>query len=377
MSAVRDPSREAHARRLEAMDWRDLEQSVAPLTESQCEARRVWLADSHNRRAYERLAAWEAEGAQLDFSPMPTADAIEADSYDASVPLSRWQTLSRRPARRQHPLAGLGKAWAVGLMSAATAAVAVVAWRFHQPGNVGTLTGILHYETASGQTQTVRLADGSILTLGAGTALTVDYSLAYRNVSLARGEAWFQVVRRHHWPFVVAAGGGTITDVDTSFVVDRESDRVEVTVTQGEVLVALRRVGVSAPGVSPGPIVTHPIPLRVGERLSYRNGSSGGLEAVSPRAATAWTQGKLEFEDESLHDIAEDVGRYAHRPIRVSRAAGRLHLTTLVLSDHIRDWLLGLPKVLQVTTTVNKDGVCIRLRKPTNANVDNTCHASR
>src|SRR6185312_11086218 len=103
--------------------------------------------------------------------------------------------------------------------------------------------GSVVYQTKVGELRNVHLPDGSSIILGGQTELSVSFSAQRRSVGLLKGEAWFQVAHRSHWPFVVAAGDGTITDLGTAFLVQRDSDRVVVTVTQGTV------------EITPGPLV--------------------------------------------------------------------------------------------------------------------------
>lgn len=226
------------------------------------------------------------------------------------------------------------------------------------------------YHTAPGQTQRITLRDGSTVILGGATTLTVSLTAQRRTVDLDRGEAWFHVVHRNDWPFVVKAGGGTITDLGTAFVVDRESNRVEVTVTEGLVQVAVDHP-VRAPRLSSER--HRAIRLHRGERLTYGENAHSVVRAVNPRAALAWTTGELEFSQEPLSAVIENVDRYTRHPIAVSPAAGRLRLTTLVMSRRIHEWLEGLSRVLPVIVERRGARVCVRLRAAQTTYLNNKC----
>ena len=229
------------------------------------------------------------------------------------------------------------------------------------------------YRTAARQTRQFRLADGSTVVLGARTVLDVTYTPRQRALVLKRGEAWFDVVHRKHWPFLVTAGNEQIRDLGTAFVVDRESGRTEVTVTQGQVEVSVAGMP-RAPRL--GGLVLKPIRLRRGERFVYGTQIPGDIRYVSPRLALGWTRGRLEFVDEPLGVIAENLSRYSRSPIRVSPAAANLRLTTLVLSHHIPQWLNGLSRVLPVVAVRTSRGVCVRLHASVNTPRLNDCHTS-
>ncbi|MGH7947366.1 MAG: FecR domain-containing protein, partial [Opitutaceae bacterium] len=64
------------------------------------------------------------------------------------------------------------------------------------------------------------LTDGTVIEYPAGSAFTVDFSsTGFRRVTLARGEAHFQIARNSARPFVVRAAGVDIEAVGTAFSV--------------------------------------------------------------------------------------------------------------------------------------------------------------
>ena len=360
MSASRPAVEEDEHRWIEAVEWHTVRCSGTGLTPAQHTAWRLWWADRENRRVYAACARLHVH-AQLLESDRPLAGMRTARRNDR-----RAGGRGRTPRRIR-----IGGAVLVlligGIMLAGPPAWRAPAPRHQQvePATAGTV-----YRTRSGQMRRIVLSDGSTVILGAETALTVSLTPQRRAVSLERGEAWFRVVHRRHWPFVVAAGGGTITDLGTAFVVDRESGRVEVTVTQGRVEVALAKSG-AVPQWKRLELV--PIPLHRGERFSYGRNADRVVRAVSPRIALAWTRGELAFADERLRDVVANIDRYAQRPIEVSPAAGRLRLTTLVMSQRISAWLGGLSRVLPVTVKRGDAAVCIQLRATQTARRNNRC----
>src|SRR3546814_15110866 len=75
-----------------------------------------------------------------------------------------------------------------------------------------------------GEIRTVALEDGSRVTLDTDTILHIAYSPTERGLKLERGRARFDVSYDASRPFVVFAGGGSITAHGTVFdvaVVDR------------------------------------------------------------------------------------------------------------------------------------------------------------
>ncbi len=96
------------------------------------------------------------------------------------------------------------------------------------------------YSTEIGATRAVPLPEGSTVTLNTASQIRVDLRDAQRTIELERGEAYFEVARDEHRPFVVVAGKNRITALGTAFSVRRSSaDDVRVTVAKGRVSVVI------------------------------------------------------------------------------------------------------------------------------------------
>src|SRR3546814_14166765 len=80
----------------------------------------------------------------------------------------------------------------------------------------------------SGEIRTVALEDGSRVTLDTDTILHIAYSPTERGLKLERGRARFDVSYDASRPFVVFAGGGSITAHGTVFDVAVRSEERRV-----------------------------------------------------------------------------------------------------------------------------------------------------
>lgn len=343
---------------LEALDWHALRCSAEGLTPEQGEAWGHWSLDSENRRVYAACAHLHR-------------DALTFQNLDPDARIR----VRRRPMRIRLTAEAV-RASLAGVLLAACVAGAVLLFPRSRPSrpqiaSERTRGAATVYRSAAGQTRRLRLGDGSRVVLGAETVLEAKITRHLRAFTLQHGEAWFDVDHRKHWPFVVTAGAGEIRDLGTAFVVDREAGRTEVTVTEGHVEVSLAGIA-RAPHL--GGMTLSPIQLHRGERFVYGRRIPAAIGRISPRLALGWTRGRLEFVNEPLGDVAENLSRYSPQPIRVSPAAAGLHLTTLVLSHHIRAWISGLSRVLPVTAVRTTRGVCIRLRAPISTRAPNECH---
>ena len=94
------------------------------------------------------------------------------------------------------------------------------------------------YATAIGQQLTITLAEGSVVVLNTNSQIKVDYDKRYRDIRLLQGEAHFTVAKNSERPFRVYAGGGRVQAVGTAFSVYLKDHAVNVTVTEGRVVLA-------------------------------------------------------------------------------------------------------------------------------------------
>lgn len=163
------------------------------------------------------------------------------------------------------------------------------------------------YDTAVGEQSTVRLSDGSTVTLNTNSSIEVRYDDAQRAVLLLRGEVYFEVAHDTARPFRVLAGDRMLEAVGTAFNVRLDpGDDVRMTVTQGRVRVAPR-----VPEASPQPSVP-PTIVDAGNLAVMREGPIvvQHLEATAIDAQLSWQHGMLVFDGQPLEAVLLEIGRY-------------------------------------------------------------------
>jgi transmembrane sensor len=367
----------------EALTWHDTlrESDEKELTNSLAREWQDWYADAENRRTFDAVSRFLADRGVYRKRRRPKREELEADRYDPSISVAEWRKRHvPYVARKQGASVGNWWRWlSGGLAAAAAIAVLVIFWpsRFRSVASI--LTGPAVYQTKVGELRDVHLRDGSSIVLGGRTELSVAFSGQRRSVKLIEGQAWFKVAHDSHWPFVVTAGNGTITDVGTAFAVTRDSDRVVVTVTEGAVEVTTRKAMrlplTLRPGFGGTPVLA-PIRVSRGEEVAFSD--KGALSPVKPadtHAAIAWTRGRLIFDNQPLRYVIETVDLYSSRHIAVSPSAGALRFSGIVFDTEIDDWLLGLERIFPVTLDERGAAVCIHLRdsKSVRAQSDPSC----
>lgn len=193
------------------------------------------------------------------------------------------------------------------------------------------------YRTGVGERLTVRLPDGSRAELSTSTALSVDDGPRTRRITLHKGEAYFDVAADAGRPFVVEAGGGSITALGTAFAVGETDEGVLVTVTRHAV-----RIDV-------GP---RQVRLDAGMQSGFDAASIGAPTAVDEAVALAWREGRLVFVNARLDHVVEALNRWRSGRLVILGSALAAHPVTLIVSlADIDDALHQLEDALPVSFT--------------------------
>ena len=207
---------------------------------------------------------------------------------------------------------------AAALAAAASVAVVIVAATPMLEDLTGGSTGTPeHVEpdlvTAIGEIREKILDDGSIVTLGAASAVDVDFTNNERRVTLTAGEAFFEVERDPARPFLVVAGATIVRVIGTEFDVSLGETNVDIAVADGRVEVIRTR---NAQGVIEDSDVQHV--LTAGQRVSARAaGRVAPVETLPLADVAAWRRGDLVWIDTRAEEIIADLNRYSTTPIRL------------------------------------------------------------
>jgi transmembrane sensor len=186
------------------------------------------------------------------------------------------------------------------------------------------------YTTSIGQVASVRLPDGSTMTLNTDSEARIKYSRAERRVDLARGEAFFDDIKDPRRPFVVYAGDKRVVAVGTAFAVSMDNHDIRVVVIQGRVRFqdsktaatptahgepAPRAGGMESPPAQSTDVLLNAdtIARAAGGDLLVQNISITQAEQV-----LSWRKGFLTFHDTTLVDAIEQLNRYNRHKIIIA-----------------------------------------------------------
>ncbi len=198
----------------------------------------------------------------------------------------------------------LRRPWSMGLAAGVLITLFAGLWAYQQHFSWQ------RYETRIGGFSRIVLEDGSVIDLNTNSEVRVRFGKS-REVRLLRGEGRFQVAHDAARPFTVSAADTAVRAVGTAFSVRlRESEQVDVLVSEGKVAVASSHVQ-RTPPLSAGEAAVV-LPDRV---------SVSRLEPQLLARRLAWTSGKLEFRGETLGEAVEEFNRYNRRQIRLAAAS--------------------------------------------------------
>lgn len=244
---------------------------------SELEAFFAWRRSPANAEAYDRMERQWRESRRLADDP-----DIHAAIVDALEPIPA------KPRRLVHA------ALAAGILSL----LATMAFFYLSRDTV--------FETAIGEQRLVQLDDGSRVHLDTGTKIRVSAS-NNRALVLDRGRALFDVAHDPSHPFTVTADGTEILALGTRFEVDQSASSVSVALVEGHV-----RVQKVIDGSQSAALELHP-----GQSVIMRDTGPGKVHPAKLSVITAWTEGRLEFDDTILREAVEQVNRYSRTRLRI------------------------------------------------------------
>ena len=320
----------------------------------------AWVrASPEHLRAFIEIAGLWRYAADVDLRGRFSIEALIADVADEGNVLSMptrsgpAATSGPSPARtipRLRRYMSFRVAAAAGALLLVTASL--VAWSLMAGGQV--------YATQVGEERTLRLADGSMLTLNSRSRVRVEFTKSARMVDLLDGETLFHVAKNPARPFIVRAEGAFVRVIGTEFDVDKRSSGTVVTVVEGRVAVVANSVQAGHPG-SLGVGSAEPqesssptggqdtgrhqaVILSAGEQIKVAIGALTQPIRTDTTSAVAWTRGRVILDSATLVEIADEFNRYSERKLtaedhgeRPLRLSGVFSTDPHFLIDYLRE----------------------------------------
>lgn len=185
----------------------------------------------------------------------------------------------------------IARPWLAGAALAAMLALAAVI------GPQALLWMRSDYQTSAGESLVQRLPDGSSVTLNTATAIAIDFDAGKRRVVLLAGEAFFDVARDPHHPFIVTTRYGQVRVTGTQFGVRLDGEGDLVLLREGHVRVVHDGDGQVAE-------------LAPGESVNLRPEGLSGVQNSGVPEGLAWLDGRIEVQDQTIARAVANLARY-------------------------------------------------------------------
>lgn len=317
----------------------------ARLRSDDCSARErarfsEWLEDEDNGRAYsDCMAVW---------------DEIRDAASDDAILAMRREALALGPAPQRR-----FDRWAAGITALAAAVALVVLVgnpaRFDvnpEPESRSAAPEMAAaapqtYRTEVGQSATATLADGSRIELNTDTELRVDFRPGERRIALLKGQALFRVAPDKSRPFVVEAGGRTITALGTVFDVNLAGEQLSVTLVEGRVAIAEQSAGT-------GSLRPDARTLVPGQQLVVNRWQEVDVRPAAIERVTSWRKGRVIFEDQPLAEVIGEINRYSERRLVLGDPSlAELRVSGVFRTGSVTNFAAALSASFPVRTTVD------------------------
>lgn len=204
------------------------------------------------------------------------------------------------------------------------------------------------------------LPDGSVVDLKPGANLRVDFTAAERRVVLLAGEAYFQVAKNPHRPFVVSTHGVAVRAVGTAFTVGCGERAVEVVVTEG--IVALESPA------APDNARPQPTQMAAGESAVVDVGVAAAPTVQSLSAAVltqrlAWRVPRLQFSGTPLAEVVALFRQHGGVEIALAEASlGQVRVSGVLRANNTAALLQLLSADHDIVGETRGDKLLLRRR---------------
>ncbi len=169
--------------------------------------------------------------------------------------------------------------------------------------------------TATGETRSLRLDDGTLISLNTHSAVDIRFSAKERLIVLHDGEISIETGHKDNdsRPFVVVTDDGRMRALGTRFLVRLEDQGTRLSVLQSAVA--------AKPQESGDEQVLHE-----GQQVLMSHDRLGRVDKLGV-GADAWTRGMLVVDNVRLGDLVEELGRYRSGYLGVAPEVADLRIT--------------------------------------------------
>lgn len=305
----------------------------------QIEIFKRFYAGTYSRRDEKELLGSDAINSMMEAqwgNPEEIKDKVKAPDFDAIFSRIEDQTsvksrLQRLPLYRM--VAG------IALLAGLTAAL----YFFFQKNKA---VEQLKYATITGEVKSFTFPDGSTLWLGENSRVSFPAEFEGGRIVDLEGLAFFRVVK-NNTPFRVNAGLLSVEVTGTEFSVSayKNEPDIETTLVEGAVNIT----------DSKGVFIKK---LKPNENFSF-NKATGSFQIlnVNARELTLWKEAKLIFNNSSITDIADKLGKRYGVKCRVDKNAVAYNFTFTLSNETLAEALSLISSLAPVNASQKNDTV--------------------
>jgi ferric-dicitrate binding protein FerR (iron transport regulator) len=209
--------------------------------------------------------------------------------------------------------------------------------------------------TPAGSRKTIRLPDGTMVQMNAGTSLVIAGDFGTRNRSITlKGEAFFTVATDAAHPFIIHAGNIQTTVLGTSFNIRSwpDEDTWAIGVSTGMVKISNEvNKQVMAACLTANKSLTH-----------HRQSGTSDIADIEAGALGAWRNNIFHFNNSSMGEIAQELQRQYNIPVMVTGAGkDEGHYKISFSREPLAKVLKVLAGLTGITYTIKSDHVIIQV----------------
>lgn len=273
---------------------------------------------------------------------------------------------------RQKAQTALRKGWG-GLAVAAGVSVVIatglIAYSYLFDNSASSDHDVDRYVTRVGEQKQIVLEDGSLINLNTSSEVLVCYTDHERKVTLTRGEAFFDVVKKQARPFSVDLGNRAVTVLGTEFNIEKGLDTFSLAVIEGVVVLhnTSEQVDVSANllGASESlalPRASQQYRVEAGWVVEFdgERGQLVGYESDNIESLQEWRTGLISFEGVPLYKVVQELNRYSPKKILIEdKSIMDLEVYATVRIDRIHTAVSGLERSHEIKVRRYYDRIVI------------------
>ncbi len=167
--------------------------------------------------------------------------------------------------------------------------------------------------TATGEQRSMRLTDGTLISLNTHSAVDIRFDEKERLIVLHEGEISIETGHKDDRPFIVATEDGRMRALGTRFLVKLEDQGTRLSVLQSAVA--------ARPQDSGNEQILHE-----GQQVLMSHDQLSQIDGLS-MGADAWTRGMLVVDNVRVGDLVEELARYRSGYLSVAPEVANLRIT--------------------------------------------------